>query len=246
VGKFSEPVHLAQPPGSELLFVVEKPGRVVVLKDGRPQKLPYLDLRRAVKDSGVGGEQGLLSIAFPPDYQDSGLSYVAYTDRRDAMRIVEFAHANGIPVSSHEIFPASKVGVAGTGPRGVEAEGGCPAHRGVPVGGVRSTELRAGGGDGDALGIESLEQAEVVHARDHERLPNARAREPAHERFEQRRHLDPLRHSSIVINAPVDSNATLSTARAPAGRMSTPTLTSVPSVLRRRNRWSGSSRPTHT
>jgi glucose/arabinose dehydrogenase len=95
VGKFSEPVHLAQPPGSELLFVVEKPGRVVVLKDGRPQKLPYLDLRRAVKDSGVGGEQGLLSIAFPPDYQDSGLSYVAYTDRRDAMRIVEFAHRAG-------------------------------------------------------------------------------------------------------------------------------------------------------
>ena len=95
VGRFREPVHLAQPPGSELLFVVEKPGRVLVLKDGKAQKLPYLDLRRAVKDSGKGGEQGLLSIAFPPDYQDSGLSYVAYTDRRNAMRIVEYARRPG-------------------------------------------------------------------------------------------------------------------------------------------------------
>ena len=91
VGRFTEPIHLAQPPGSDELYVVEKPGRVVVLdKDGERRRQPFLDLRRAVKDDGKGGEQGLLSIAFAPDYPETGRSYVAYTDHRDALRVVEF------------------------------------------------------------------------------------------------------------------------------------------------------------
>jgi len=40
-------------------------------------------------------------------------SYVRMPDLQQK-RIVEFAHAHGIPVSSHEIFPASMVGVDGT------------------------------------------------------------------------------------------------------------------------------------
>ena len=96
VGRFTEPVHLAQPPGDDELYVVEKPGRVVVVdRDGEPRKQPFLDLRRAVKDDGKGGQQGLLSIAFPPDYAESGLSYVAYTDRFDALRVVEYRRKPG-------------------------------------------------------------------------------------------------------------------------------------------------------
>jgi glucose/arabinose dehydrogenase len=91
VARFKEPVHLAQPPGDEHLYVVEKAGRVIVVdKDGRKRKRPFLDLRRRVKDTGKGGEQGMLAIAFAPDYPDSGLSYVSYTDRRDALRVVEY------------------------------------------------------------------------------------------------------------------------------------------------------------
>ena len=99
VGRFDEPVHVAQPPGGDELYVVEKPGRVVVVdKDGEQRKRPFLDLRRAVKDDGKGGEQGLLSIAFAPDYAESGLSYVAYTDRRDALRVVEYRRKQGDPL----------------------------------------------------------------------------------------------------------------------------------------------------
>ena len=91
VGRFTEPVHLAQAPGGDELYVVEKPGRVIVLdRDGEQRKQPFLDLRREVKDDGKGGEQGLLSIAFAPNYPETGRSYVAYTDRRDALRVVEF------------------------------------------------------------------------------------------------------------------------------------------------------------
>ena len=68
---------------------------MVVDRDGEQRKQPFLDLRRAVKDDGKGGEQGLLSIAFAPDYPDSGRSYVAYTDRRDALRVVEYRRKAG-------------------------------------------------------------------------------------------------------------------------------------------------------
>ncbi len=96
LGHFTEPVYLSQPPGSSnLLFIVEKPGRIVVLKDGVRQKHPFLDLQGKVKDDGKGGEQGLLSIAFAPDYPGSGLAYVAYTDNHDDLRVVEYRHLPG-------------------------------------------------------------------------------------------------------------------------------------------------------
>lgn len=89
-GRFDEPVFLAQPPGAEQLYVVEKAGRVVVVDNGRKRAKPFLDIRRRVKDTGEGGEQGMLAIAFAPDYPESKLSYVSYTDRRDALRVVEY------------------------------------------------------------------------------------------------------------------------------------------------------------
>jgi glucose/arabinose dehydrogenase len=91
IGRFKQPVHLSQPPGQDSpLFVVERGGTVKVIVDDEIQKTPFLNIRGPVKDTGKGGEQGLLSIAFSPDYSDSGLFYVAYTDHRDALRVVEF------------------------------------------------------------------------------------------------------------------------------------------------------------
>jgi glucose/arabinose dehydrogenase len=91
VGRFRQPVHLAQPPGQDSpLFVVNRPGTINVIDDGVKRRRLFLDLRKEVKDTGKGGEQGLLSIAFPPDYAESHLFYVAYTDNRDALRVVEY------------------------------------------------------------------------------------------------------------------------------------------------------------
>ena len=70
-----------------LLFVVEQGGKVVVLRDGRRLKRPFLDISSLVS---FEGERGLLSIAFPPDYQQSGRFYAYYTDRRGNIRIDEF------------------------------------------------------------------------------------------------------------------------------------------------------------
>src|SRR5262245_15649498 len=99
IGRFKKPVHLAQPRGTDSqLYVVEKQGRVQVLNNDRLQPRPFLNIERAVKSTGKGDEQGMLSIAFPPDYQSSGLFYVAYTDHRDDLRVVQYRRDSKNPL----------------------------------------------------------------------------------------------------------------------------------------------------
>jgi glucose/arabinose dehydrogenase len=98
IGRFQQPTLLAQPPGRDSpLFVTERQGTIAVLPSG-PERQRFLDIRRRVKTSGKGGEQGLLSMAFAPDYAESGLFYVAYIDRRDALQVVEFRRAESDPL----------------------------------------------------------------------------------------------------------------------------------------------------
>jgi glucose/arabinose dehydrogenase len=89
IGNFDHPVYIAGAPGfPKLLFVVEQPGRVVVLNGGKRLSRPFLDLRGSVGYDG--GERGLLSIAFPADYRQSGSFYVYYNDAAGNIRIDEF------------------------------------------------------------------------------------------------------------------------------------------------------------
>jgi glucose/arabinose dehydrogenase len=88
VADFAAPVYLTSPPGDrQRQFVVEQEGRVMIVRDGRKLGTPFLDIRDQVT---AGGEQGLLSIAFPPDYAQSGLFYVYFTDDAGDQRIVEY------------------------------------------------------------------------------------------------------------------------------------------------------------
>ena len=64
--------------GSGRLFVVEKPGVIRILAGGALLDTPFLDIRDMVNDGG--SEQGLLGLAFAPDYATSGLFYINYTD----------------------------------------------------------------------------------------------------------------------------------------------------------------------
>ncbi|MEZ0293633.1 MAG: sorbosone dehydrogenase family protein, partial [Solirubrobacteraceae bacterium] len=92
VADFDAPVYVTSPPGDRARqFVVEQGGRVMVVRDGRKLRTPFLDIRGQVT---AGGEQGMLSIAFPPDYADSGLFYVYFTDNDQNQRIVEYKRAS--------------------------------------------------------------------------------------------------------------------------------------------------------
>ena len=66
---------------------MEQGGRIRVVHRGRTLPAPFLDITGLVQD---GGEQGLLSMAFAPDYADSGRFYVYYTDNAGDQRVVEY------------------------------------------------------------------------------------------------------------------------------------------------------------
>jgi glucose/arabinose dehydrogenase len=77
VGDFNQPDYLTQPPGSEDLYVVEREGTVRIVRGGSVVSNPALDISEEVGSEGT--EQGLLSVAFPPDFQSSRLAYAYYT-----------------------------------------------------------------------------------------------------------------------------------------------------------------------
>jgi hypothetical protein len=78
-GGFEDPVNIAFPnDGSGRIFVVQRAGLIrIVEPDGTLRKEPFLDLSHEVTIRG-SGEQGLLSLAFHPDYAKNGLFYVDY------------------------------------------------------------------------------------------------------------------------------------------------------------------------
>jgi hypothetical protein len=91
VGTFESPVHVTGAPGDhERLYVVEQRGTVQVVRGGVATQ--FLDLRGAVR---AGGEEGLLSIAFPANFQESRLFYVYFTDSGGANRVEELRAPSG-------------------------------------------------------------------------------------------------------------------------------------------------------
>jgi glucose/arabinose dehydrogenase len=82
------PLHVAAPRSEpRRLYIVEQPGRIRVMVNGRLRRQPFLDIRPLVLS---GGEQGLLSVAFHPNYAKNRRFYVDYTDRNGDTRVVEY------------------------------------------------------------------------------------------------------------------------------------------------------------
>jgi glucose/arabinose dehydrogenase len=84
VGTFDHPVSIAAPPNdTHRLFVVEQPGRIREVIDGVVQPTPFLDISSEVSGPShypADPEQGMLSMAFAPDYPTSHRFFVYYTD----------------------------------------------------------------------------------------------------------------------------------------------------------------------
>jgi glucose/arabinose dehydrogenase len=76
VGDFDQPDYVTQPPGGQDLYVVEQSGIVRIVRGGQVLSKPAIDISDEVTDAG---EQGLLSIAFPPDFQRSRVVYAYFT-----------------------------------------------------------------------------------------------------------------------------------------------------------------------
>lgn len=77
--QFNQPVGIVSAPGdANRLFILEKPGRILVIPDlNHPRPKTFLDLRKLVGSDDV--EQGVLSLAFHPDFRRNREFYVWYT-----------------------------------------------------------------------------------------------------------------------------------------------------------------------
>lgn len=81
------PVYLTAPASDLRSFIVEQPGRIRVVENGKLLEKPFLDIRNKV---GYGGERGLLSVAFHPQYGANGFLFVNYTDKKGDTRIERY------------------------------------------------------------------------------------------------------------------------------------------------------------
>ncbi len=73
--------------GSERLFVVEQGGVIRIITKGRLLPEPFLDVSTRIV---AGGEQGLLGLAFEPDYAETGRFYINYTDTDGNTAVVRY------------------------------------------------------------------------------------------------------------------------------------------------------------
>lgn len=71
------PLYLTSPPGDSRLFILEKDGRVRIVANGQLLAQPFLDITAL---TSKGGEQGLLGLAFDPQFASNRRFFVSYTN----------------------------------------------------------------------------------------------------------------------------------------------------------------------
>ena len=88
IGTFSAPMQVENAPGFErLLFVVERRGTIALMRGGHKLEQCFLDISGRVSTAGEGG---LLSVAFPANYESSRRFYVSYVNVAGNIEIDEF------------------------------------------------------------------------------------------------------------------------------------------------------------
>lgn len=87
VSGLTQPLDL-QHAGDERLFILEQPGVVRIARQGQVLSEPFLDIRDQVVNAA--NEQGLLGLAFHPDYAQNGYFYLNYTGRNGDTFISRF------------------------------------------------------------------------------------------------------------------------------------------------------------
>jgi glucose/arabinose dehydrogenase len=154
IGSFAQPTYLTAPKGDrKRLFVVEQEGTIRVLVSRKVRSKPFLDISA---DVNCCGERGLLSMAFAPDYADSGRFYVYFTGQNGDIRVQQFTRSSNPDVADkgsrrevlrigHSQFPNHNGGQLQTGPDGM-------LYLGTGDGGGSGDTLRSGQSLGTLLG----------------------------------------------------------------------------------------------
>jgi len=102
---FSSPLDLKHA-GDNRLFVVERGGLIKIINpDGTINETPFLDIESRVLS---GGEQGLLGLAFHPQYQSNGILFLNYTNNSGNTVVAKYVAnppgSNTVSSSTEEIL----------------------------------------------------------------------------------------------------------------------------------------------
>lgn len=89
--------------GSGRLFLVEQPGRILIIRDGKVMETPFLEITGKV--TSRGNEQGLLGLAFHPGYRENGIFYVHYSGAGGQTVVARYRVS---PASPDRADPASE------------------------------------------------------------------------------------------------------------------------------------------
>jgi len=165
----SSPVFLAQPLDDGRVFVVEQGGRIRVVRDSVLQTTPFLDLSTRVLS---GGERGLLSVAFHPQYATNHFFYVYFTTQTNGdIRIERFTTTSNAEVADpatskliltapHSTYPNHNGGLLAFGLDGMlyaglgdGGSGGDPLGNGQNFNSVLGSLLRLDVDHGDPYAI---------------------------------------------------------------------------------------------
>jgi glucose/arabinose dehydrogenase len=139
----SAPVFLTAPLNDGRMFVVEQAGTIRVIRNGVLQTTPFLDISAKVLS---GGERGLLSVAFHPQYAANGYFYVYFNGLSGDITVERFTVTSNAEVADplsekliltapHSTYSNHNGGLVSFGPDGMLYAG-----------------LGDGGGGGDPLG----------------------------------------------------------------------------------------------
>ena len=103
---FRQPTVITAPPGDDRLFVAQRVGVIRILDADRIMLDPaFLDLTDEVLANGI--EQGMLGLAFHPDYANNGRFFVYYTDKGGRRQLSEFTVDPNDP--NHALADSEKV-----------------------------------------------------------------------------------------------------------------------------------------
>jgi len=92
---FNDPVTIKHA-GDDRLFIVEREGLIKIINaDGTILNTPFLDINNIV--TSTGGEQGLLGLAFHPDYENNGYFYVNYINNSENTVVSRFSRDSSNP-----------------------------------------------------------------------------------------------------------------------------------------------------
>ncbi len=140
LGTFAQPTFLTSPPGDRRRrFVTERAGRIRIVQGSKKLRRPFLDITDRVQ---TGGESGLLSMAFAPDFARSRRYYVYYVDNGGSLAVDGFRASAKAP---NRTQPGSRRKVI----REPHSRGN---HKGGQIQFGRDGKLYIGFGDGGGSG----------------------------------------------------------------------------------------------